>query len=384
MFALRPWRIARILGIPISIDPSWLIIFFLLTYQLAVFVFPAELGLGRRRGLAPLPIVLAVIASLLLFASVLAHELSHAYMAQKRGVPVLGITLFIFGGVAQIGDEPDSPMTEFLIAIMGPLMSLLIAIVAGAIWVWSQAVTGIIPETFGTLLPIAVVAFYLAQTNLLLALFNLLPGFPLDGGRVLRALLWAIFRDMRRATFWAMVAGRGIALLMLGGGGLLVVRGDVSGAWLFFIAWFLWRAAGESYHSIVARELLKHVNVGRLMRSPLQRVAAWLDLRQLVDHYLALRPAPVGVMEASGALVGLIGAEQVRHIQREKWDTTRVRDAMVPLAQGQTVTPEETALRALQLMTRREHDELVVMENGEVVGSIGRRELAHYLSTKGE
>lgn len=325
MFPLRPWRVGKLLGIPIGIDPSWILIFLLVTYQLAAFVFPFELGLGRRRGLSLEPIWLAVIASLLLFASVLAHEFSHAYMALKRGVPVLGITLFIFGGVAQIGDEPDSPLTELLIAVMGPLMSLLIAILSAAVWVWSQAFTTIVPGTFRTLLPVAIVSFYLAQTNLLLALFNLLPGFPLDGGRVLRAGLGALFKNMRRATFWSMVMGRVVAVGLLAVGAVLVFRGELGGAWMFLVAWFLWRAAGESYHSLLARELLKQVPVGQLMRGP--------------------------------------------------------RLALVP---ERAVAPDDTALAALQLMMRRDADPLAVVQDGQVVGTIGREELAAYLRARGE
>src|SRR5919201_5927573 len=184
MFALRGWKIGRVFGIPIFIDPSWLLVFAYLTFTLAVGVFPIELGLPRRVGFNLETIVLGVIASLLLFGSVLAHELSHAWMAIRRGIPVLGITLFIFGGVAQIGDEPDRPSTEFLIAIMGPLMSLALALIFAATFIWPRALAGFFPGAFFILNPIAVVGGYLAQANGALVVFNLLPGFPLDGGRV--------------------------------------------------------------------------------------------------------------------------------------------------------------------------------------------------------
>lgn len=387
MFFFRPWTLGKILGIPIRIDPGWILIFLLLTYQLAVFVFPAELGLGRRRGLNADLLALGALASLLLFASVLAHELAHAVVARARGVPVLGITLFIFGGVAQIGDEPDSPATEFWIAVVGPLMSLALALAAGAVWVWAQALQGLgLFRGTPFLLPsiyIATIAFYLAQANLLLALFNLLPGFPLDGGRVLRAAIWGVLHDQRRATFWGMVSGRVLALALLGGGAWLVLHGQFSGSWLFLMAWFLWRAAGEAYHALLARELLKGITVGALMRAPVARVSENLSLAELAMSFAtsSLRE-PALAVDLSGRPVGLIGVAQVRQVPRAKWTATRVRQAMLPFAPSQVVAPNQAALAALAMLGDQE--DVPVVQDGQVIGSIGRNELSRYLHAQGE
>ncbi len=385
MFFFRPWTIGKLFGIPIRIDPSWILIFLLLTYQLAAIVFPAELG---RRGITTDVIVLAVIASLLLFASVLAHELAHAVVAQLRGIPVLSITLFIFGGVAQIGDEPDTPMTEFLIAIVGPLMSFLIAVVAGGVWIWMEALQGL--GTFRNTpldrswVYIALIAFYLAQTNLLLAVFNLLPGFPLDGGRVLRAGVWVLLKNQKRATYVGMLSGRGMAALMALGGGYLIVRGELSGGWLLFMAWFLWRAAGEAYHSMLARELLKEISVGAIMRTPLQKVSEALSLRDLTDSFASWLRPPALAVDANGSAVGIIGIEQVRKVDRKEWASTRVRQAMTPLSPETNVAPSDQAISALKVLTEKDSDQVAVVQEGQIIGSIGRAELARYLQSKGE
>lgn len=388
MFLLRPWGIGKIFGIPIRIDPSWLVIFALLVYQLAFIVFPYELGMRARRGLAWDVIALAVIASLLLFASVLAHELAHALMARWRRVPVLSITLFIFGGVAQIADEPDSPATEFLIAIVGPLISFVIAILAGAVWIWLQALDGLgmfdaTPlQRLATY--VAVVAFYLAQTNLLLALFNLLPGFPLDGGRVLRAGIWALFRDQRRATYWGMLSGRGLALLMAGFGVYSILRGNYGGGWFLLMAWFLWRAANDAYHAMMARELLKQVTAGELIRAPLQRISEMLSLRELAEAFSAWLRSPTLAVDLQGKVVGFIALEHLGRIKREAWATMRVRQAMQPLTLDSVIQSTDSALLALKFLTERERDYVGVMQDGQLLGLLGRHELARYLHAKGE
>lgn len=380
--------IGRLFGIPIRIDPSWILIFLLLTYQLATIVFPIELGMRFRRGIAYDLYALAVIASLLLFVSVLAHELAHALMARWRGVSVLGITLFIFGGVAQISDEPDSPATEFWIAIVGPLISFVLAILAAGVWIWMQALESIgafqrTPLQWGWIY-VAVVAFYLAQANLLLAVFNLLPGFPLDGGRVFRAIVWALSKNQKRATYWGMWSGRGLALLMALGGFYFIVRGEYGGGWLILMAWFLWRAAGEAYHAMLARDLLKHITVGEIMRAPLHRVSEALSLRELAESFASWLRPPALAIDLNGNAVGLVGMEQVKKIERAKWETTRVRQAMLPLTNEKTVAPKDAALHALKLLSENERDEVAVVNNGQIVGVIGREELARYLQSKGE
>lgn len=387
MFSLRAWNIGKISGIPLRIDASWVAIFLLLVYQLGFFVFPPALGSRARGGVLWEALALAVVASLLLFASVVAHEVAHAFMARWRGVPVLGITLFIFGGVAQIADEPDSPATEFLIAIVGPLTSFALGVLMGALWIWLQALDGL-----GVLyqmslqraaLYLSALAFYLAQTNLLLALFNLLPGFPLDGGRVLRAGIWALLQDQRRATYWGMQSGRLVALLLAAGGAYLLWRGEYGGVWSFLMAWFLWRAANEAYESFVARELLNQVTVGELMRATLPRISEGLNLRELATAFAYWLKSPALVIDLKGVIVGIIALEQLRQIPRGEWEARRVRQAMQPFAPESSIPATASALRALQLLAQDEREHLAVTQEGNITGVIGRVELAQYLQSKG-
>ncbi len=387
MFLLRPWNVGKIFGIPLRIDPSWLAIFLLLVYQLGFVVFPYALGIAWRPGIAWDVLALAVIASLLLFASVVAHELAHAFMARWRGVPVLGITLFIFGGVAQIADEPDSPATEFLIAIVGPLISFVLALLSGAVWIWLQALDalGMFAATPAQrlVLYVSVIAFYLAQTNLLLAIFNLLPGFPLDGGRVLRAAIWAMVRDQRRATYWGMLSGRVMAALLAAGGAYLLWRGEYGGVWSFLMAWFLWRAANDAYQAMLARDVLKQVTVGELMRAPLQRISETLSLRELAIAFTGWLKSPALAIDLNGNAVGLVALEQVRKRPAAEWEGLRVRQVMQPLALETSVQPTDLALRALELLTRGEQEQLTVVQDGQITGAIGRLELARYLEARG-
>jgi hypothetical protein len=275
-----------------------------------------------------------------------------------------------------------------LIAIVGPLISFVIAILAAGVWIWLQALDSLgvffqTPVQFSWRY-VAVVAFYLAQANLLLAVFNLLPGFPLDGGRVLRAIVWAILKNQKRATYWGMLSGRGVALLLFAGGVFIIVRGELSGGWLLLMAWFLWRAAGEAYHSMLARDLLKHITVGEIMRAPLHRVSEALSLRELAESFASWLRPPALAIDLHGSAVGLIGIEQVKKIERTKWESTRVRQAMLPLANETTVAPNDAALHALKLLTENEREDVAVVQAGQVVGVVGREELARYLQAKGE
>ena len=197
---MRGWRIAKVLGIGIYIDPSWVLIFLFLVWSLSTSFFAPQLNGGRFRSQPNVEsIALAVVASLLLFVSVLLHELGHSVVAQYFKIPVLSITLFIFGGVAQIADEPDRPRVEFLIAIAGPIVSALLAVTFAVFWVWPLGAESLLPGWLSVLKPIALMGQYLTLSNASLALFNLLPGFPLDGGRVLRATIEQSLHDFRAA-----------------------------------------------------------------------------------------------------------------------------------------------------------------------------------------
>jgi Zn-dependent protease len=377
-------RLGRLWGIDILIDVSWFIIFSLLTYQLATDFFPRQLGYRAFSRSPELVWGLAILASLLLFASVLAHELAHSYMALQRGIPVLSITLFIFGGVAQIADEPDKPMTEFLVAIMGPLLSGVLAIFFAVFWVWPNALTLIAPSLRPLLQPIAAMGYYLALTNASLAVFNLAPGFPLDGGRILRAILWGASKDLRTATRWAAYAGRALAVVLLVGGVVYTLFAqNVSGVWFMLIGWFVWNAAGEANRQVVLREALKQVTAGQIMNQRMVPVPSEISLVQFIEQYaLPQRDVVFAVQDSTGP-VGLIATESLRRVPRARWGTTTVRALMTPLSALDALKPGDTALTAFRCLNRRDAVELPVVDAaGAIVGLVGREDLARYIQLK--
>ncbi len=377
------WRVARIMGIDIAVDFSWFIILFLMVYSLGFIQFPRDLS---PRAFFPrvdvISFTLGIAASLLLFASVLAHELAHSWMAIQRGIPVSSITLFIFGGVAQIADEPDRPATEFLIAIMGPLMSLALTAVFGAAWMWLR----IADDAFvvnRALLPLVLLSAVLAQANGALALFNLAPGFPLDGGRVLRAVLWQMFHDVRRATRWATRAGQGIAvLLVLAGIILFLTEFDAAGIWYALIGVFLWTAAGEGYRQTMVRETLRQVQVGQLMTSAVERVPPETTLTDFVIRYVIPRREQTFAVSSDQAVQGFVSIVQVQRVPRPEWSARCVDQVMIPRDRIAFLSPQQDAARALGLLARSNADELPVMSDGILVGFLGRAELSRFLKLK--
>lgn len=378
-----PWRIGRIMGIDIALDWSWFIILALLVYGLGFLEFPREL---HPRTFFPrvdvISIALAVLTSLLLFASVLAHELSHSWMAIQRGIPVTKITLFIFGGVAQIADEPDRPGTEFLIAIMGPLMSIALAALFGAAWLWLRILQGAAGSQL-PVLPLVILTGLLAQSNGALALFNLAPGFPLDGGRVFRAILWAVFHDVRRATRWATRTGQAIAVLLVGfGAWQFLTELNGSGIWYGLIGLFLWNAASQGYDQTVLRELLRGVRVDQLMTRTVQSVPPDISVEEFVTRYvIPLREQTFAVSDGT-ALLGIISTDHLKHVPRAQWSARWVRDVMTPRTALELLDPQQTAAAALGRLSRVNTDELPVVDAGQIIGFFGRDQLSRFLRLK--
>jgi Zn-dependent protease/predicted transcriptional regulator len=386
---MRGWRIGKIMGIDIAVDASWFIIVLLMIYALGFVEFPRELnplGTGSRFAFPRadwVSITLGVVVTLLLFASVLAHELSHSWMAIQRGVPVARITLFIFGGVAQIVREPDSPSTEFLIAIMGPLMSLALAAIFGAIWMWTRVFDAFNGTGF-PLLPIQIMAANLALINGQLALFNLAPGFPLDGGRVLRAVLWGVWKDFRRATWWATRVGRLIALLMIVGGGIVVIIPpfNLSGAWFVLIGFFLWNAAGEGYQHAVVVDTLQGIHVAQVMTRDIANVSPDLSIDVFVEQYLIPRRDQVFAVGDGQVFYGVISISNVRRVPRTQWALRTVRNVMTPSTALQSLSTDQDISSALARISGADAEELPVMEAGQLVGFIGRAEITRFLQLK--
>jgi Zn-dependent protease len=384
--------VGRIFGVRIELDGSVILIFLLLLFNLGAGVFPA----WHPEWSAALRWTTAAAAALLFLGSILVHELSHALVARAQHIPVRSIRLFLFGGVADIEHEPDSPKAEALMAGVGPAVSIGLGVVFGII---ASALTPLSMEgdpmsTVERMGPIATLLLWLGPVNVIVGIFNMLPAFPLDGGRVFRAALWAATHNLRTATRWAARVGQtfGWLLIVLGvamtfgayvpllGGGL------VQGLWLAFIGWFLNGAAAMSYRQLVVRELLQDVPVARLMRQkPPPEVHADDDVGTLVnEHMLGSGEQSFLVLDGAQRVVGLVRAADVRRIPREAWPVTRVGDIAVPWAQLSTVTPRDGAYAALRELGRRDVDELPVADGGRIVSLITRSDIARWLELQAE
>jgi len=373
MFWGGSFKVLKIKGITISIDLSWLIIFGLFVFLLAQTYFPnPQVAPGHTIGTYWL---FATITTLLFFASVVVHELSHALVARRRGIPISQITLFIFGGVAQMEDEPRTPGDEFTMAIAGPLASIGVAILFYGI---TQLALPI-----GSRILIAMFV-YLAFINAVLAVFNLLPGFPMDGGRVFRSLLWKVMGDMRRATLVASLTGQvfGWGLIVLGIGSLFLpaLRGYGS-IWFALIGWFLISAARSSYQQVVLRETLQRVPIREVMSPDVQAVPPDITLERLVAEYF-LRESPSTLpVERDGALAGVISVEDVRAIPRERWPAMLVVEVMKPLEEEQVLSINNDAWDATNRMAQSRSDRVLVAENRHVEGIVTRGSIMRWLQT---
>jgi len=310
----------RILGIPIGLDYSWFVIFALLTWMLADNYYPAEFKDWPRL----LYWFTGAVTAVMLFVSVLLHELGHSVVALQYKIPVRSITLFLFGGVAQIGAEPPSAIAEFLIASAGPLVSLILAVLFYAV----QPLVGGIEPLLG-------LAKYLAYINLALVLFNLIPGYPLDGGRVFRAIVWAITGNMRRATLIAANVGRLFAFLFIFIGVWQMISGNFTGGlWIAFIGWFLDTAASAQVQQVTVQGLLTGHRVSQAMSTHCAAVPADLTLQDLVDEHILGSGQHCFLVKRGDDTVGLMTLDRIKEVPRPEWSTTRAGQVMrnVPVA----------------------------------------------------
>jgi len=384
-------RIGRLYGININIDWSWLLIFTLITWNLV-----AVFGQMHPQWETALRIALAVVASLLFFLSVLAHELAHSLVALANGLPVKNITLFLFGGVANIQREPPSPKAEFVMAIVGPLTSLVIGAVLLGITASSINVTAGLTQPgaiLANLGPVTTILLWLGAINIILGVFNLVPGFPLDGGRVLRSILWGITNNLRRATRWASLVGQGIAWLMIIAGVSMIfgVRlpifgtGFISGIWLAFIGWFLNTASAQSYQQVALRDILGGVPVTTMMRRDPPTIEPDCTVSDLVHtHVMGTDDQAFPVLE-NNLLVGIVTLDDVRRVRRNDWDTTFVREIMTPQEKIVTISPDEDASEAVDKLVQRDVRQLpVVYNNCEFIGLLRRRDIMRWLQLQSE
>lgn len=369
----RSFKLITLFNIPVDINYSWFIVLGLVTFTLARGYFPAtnpELSTFVHW-------VMAAIAALLLFASLLAHEFSHSLVAERNNLPIHGITLFIFGGVAHIEKEPSSPAVEFKMAVAGPIMSFSLSLVFFAL---TQALYNLGVPNY-----VISISNYLFMLNLVVGFFNLIPGFPLDGGRILRAALWSGLKDLRKATRIATAFGRAFAFFLIAVGFLYLFTGMVvSGIWFIFIGFFLQEAAEISYRQVVMRKFLSGVTVESLMARNIVTVPASLELNKLVDEYFfRLRFTSFPVVE-DDTLLGLVTLHTVKEIERDKWAQLTVREAMLPLSERLTIQKNVEATEALSKMANSGTGRLLVVENGKLIGILSQRDIMRLFEFKTE
>ena len=363
------WSIGSIWGIPIGLHWSMALVFVILTISLATAFFPATDDLPVAAAW-----LTAVVASVLFFASILLHELGHSWVALRERIPVRGITLFIFGGVAAIGGRPRSAGAEFRIAVAGPIVSLaLAAVFAGIAFVAGDAAY------------VAAPAAWLGRLNLVLALFNLLPGFPLDGGRILRAIVWQVTGSERRAADVALVSGQFVAFGIMGIGALLAFSGDfANGLWLILIGWFLQNAAVAEATGTRLETALRGVRVRQAMGPREPEVPSRLMVRQLIEEHVLPSGNRYFLVVDGEVPRGIVTFSDAARVPQERWDWTSVREIMTPWDRSHWVTPDTPLLEALRLMDDGRVSHLPVLENGKPCGVLTREEVLHYVRLRME
>jgi Zn-dependent protease len=371
MFTAR-WQLFRLFGIPISLDISWLFILVLVTGTLAVQFFPNAMpGVSAAAAWG-----MGLITALAFFACIVLHEMGHALVARSRGMPIRGITLFLFGGVAELGSEPVTAGSEFLMAIAGPLVSAVLGV--GFLIAAAFLTAG------GEVSPAGLILNYLGRINLMILAFNLVPAFPLDGGRVFRSILWAALGNLRRATHWASLVGQGFAWFLIAGGVFEVFAAHdlFSGIWLGLIGLFLNNAARGSYQQVLVRELLKGEPVRRFMTPEPIEVPPNLDLHHWVEDYVYRFHRKAFPVAANGHVEGYITTQALARFPREQWDQHTVAEAMRHDHQTVTVGPETDALQALGKMQRTGASRLLVVDRDRLVGIVSLKDLLHFFQLK--
>jgi Zn-dependent protease len=367
--------ILRIAGIPIRVDASWIVILLLITWSLASYyasLFPVENHPGWTRGAWWL---LGAVTAVAIFICLVLHELGHALVAQAHGIPIRSITLFVFGGVAEMEKEPSSARSEFFVAGAGPVVSVALAGLFALIVLIGRALA----------LPAAVLAVLgqLAVMNVVLVAFNLLPAFPLDGGRVVRAAVWACTGNLRRATAITARMGSflGGAMILLGMLGLLYDQ-LLFGLWWLFLGWFLQRAAQQGYEQVVVRQVLEGEPVGRFMTTRVTTVPPDLDVGQLVKEYVYTQHHELYPVVHDGCLLGYVTLKEIKRLPHPEWPERLVGEIMESRLETLAVSPDLDALEVLGRMQRTGQTRLLVIDRGKLAGIVTLKDLLAFLSLK--
>jgi Zn-dependent protease len=368
-------RIGRVLGVPLALHYTWVAIAVLIALSLA-----ARFRLEHPGWSTVVVWTSAVATGGVFFMGVVLHELAHALTAKASGLPVQSITLFAFGGLAHIQKEPATPKAEFLVAIAGPLTSVGLGAVCLAAAFGLGWTPGGDPDT-----PVRAVLVWLGYINVVLAMFNLVPGYPLDGGRVLRAAVWAITGERSRATKIAARAGQIVALLLIGYGLFaLLGGGGFGGLWLAFIGWFLLASAQQAYVESKLRTQLHDVRVADIMSKDCRVIDGRTTVGEFIQEYLFKTGRRCFIVEEDGTVAGLVTPSEVRSVAPERWQTLFLREVMRPLRAVRTIRPDALVTQALDMMSDEDVNQLPVVSNGSVMGTISRSDVLRLLRTRSE
>ncbi len=369
-------RLGRILGIEIGLHYSWFII-----AMLIVFSLNGHFHQVNPQWSAALRWSLATMTALLFFASIVAHELSHAAVAKARGIPVKSITLFALGGVANIEKESSDASSEFWMAIAGPITSAVI----GLLFVGIARIVGWQPHAGTPPAPLSAGLLWLGYINIALAVFNMIPGYPLDGGRVLRAIVWGINHNLNRATKIVASVGQFIAVAFIVFGFFrFFYAGAFGGLWLAFIGWFLADAAAASQSSVEMSAAIADIRVGDVMSRDCLPVDASKNLARFVDEYLLRTGRQCFTVVQNGRQLGIATIDDLKRVARNRWPFMKVADIARPLDELQTLSPETPLAQAFDLIARDGMNQLPVVSNGELVGVITRGDVLRFMQTHQE
>lgn len=363
-------QITKIFGIPIELHASWFVIFALMTWSLATNLLPQEYPALS----VPLLWGLGLVTSLLFFGSVLAHELGHAILALRNSVPVRKITLLIFGGVAQIEKEPPTPGIEFRIAIAGPVTSMLLAGFFGVLYLFDQAIPYL-----------AAPSIWLARINLMLALFNMIPGFPLDGGRVLRAALWQWSGSYLRATRTAASIGQLTAYGFIGFGLFEMFTGRLmDGLWLVFIGSFLNNAASSSAAAANIQDALRNIKVGKIMTLDTPRVSGLTSLQRITEEILLTGGHQFVFVGDENEVQGILTIQDIRQIPARKWPFTTAGQVMAPVSRLPQVSPDQELWQVVSFMQQQDTNGVAVVQDGRLLSVLTQNQVQQYLALRAQ
>jgi len=356
-------KIATVMKIPIKIHFSWLIVFGLLTWSLSSYYFPEA-----APGLSDVSYwFIGSIAAIMLFVSVALHELGHSYVARRYGISITSITLFIFGGVANMKGEPPTPRSEFRMAIAGPITNFILSILF--FFLYSEPFSPGVKALF----------LYLSKINLILGVFNLVPGFPMDGGRILRSILWRTRNDYFSATRKASLIGQRTALFFIFFGMFSIFVGSPGGLWLMIIGWFLYFSAHGSYQHTSLQENLSGIKVRDVMAHEIVSVAPTMTIDEVVNEYF-LKYAYGGFpVYDNDQFLGTVTLKEVKHIYRKEWKDVKISEIFIPHSSKWEVSPEMDVMKAIEVMVTQNRGRLMVVQDGKVIGMVTRNGISRYM-----